>query len=208
MKALCKIIVTLSFFGIASFSLALDSLSKAKVAELSLHRIERLVTLEDIDRSFIDKLQSLKVEVLESTSPDDPKFYVTASQYPGEDDTKNEVELWFNPDAKEIKKKWRFNVKPGSAAHNAPSWPVNIDAVTLVESATHYILDNCTSHEELMPYNEKLTSLTVSQIVRESGEILAQVDFEISDPGTPILRVLVKASDGVVDSVVFVTREF
>src|SRR3989338_1750846 len=208
MKALCKIIVTLSFFGIASFSLALDSLSKAKVAELSLHRIERLVTLEDIDRSFIDKLQSLKVEVLESTSPDDPKFYVTASQYPGEDDTKNEVELWFNPDAKEIKKKWRFNVKPGSAAHNAPSWPAEKDAVTLVERATHYVLDNCTSHEELMPYNEKLTSLTVSQIVRESGEILAQVDFEISDPGTPILRVLVKASDGVVDSVVFVTREF
>ena len=190
------------------FSYAAEEISQAKAAELSLHRMERLVTLENIDKSFVKDFRALKVAVLEKKDPADPRFYILAEQYAAEDGTKNELELWFNPDAPDRRKQWPpFNVKSGGSATGAPQWPVEEkDAVTLAENASHYILDNWQTKEELKLYNEKLVSLSLTQVVRETGEIIAQVDFEVSDKDAPILRVFIKAQDGGFDSAVLVPK--
>ncbi len=202
------LVILMGQFSYAADEIPVKITSAAKAAELALHRMGRLVTLEEIDKSFIKDFRALQVEVLEKKEPSDPRFYILLEQYAAEDGTKNELELWFNPDAPDRRKQWtKFNVKAGGPAKGAPTWPVEEkDAATLTESASHYILDNWETKEELKLYNEKLVGLTLSKAVRETGEILAQVDFEVSDKEAPKLRVFVKAADGNFDSAEFIAK--
>lgn len=191
------VITTLIFMGIVRSLFAHDDheLGKAGVAELALHRMEKLIAFGKVDPSFGLNLKSLSLAALPKTNPTDPGFYALLEQYPAEDGTKNQLELWFSDKVRPPK--WEHRVTPGGAAQGAPTWP-DKDAVTLMENAFHYLLDHWEENSELAPYNERLEKVSLLPGVNSAGESVAQVDLEVlkEDPleesELPVLRILIK----------------
>ena len=183
-------------------------LSRAAVVELALHRLEKLVNLKKIDASFQSKLKSLTLSALPKTNPKDPGFYAVIEQYPAEDGTKNQLELWFVD--KDLPPRWEHKVTLGGVAQGAPSWP-DRDAVTLAEMAFHYLLDEWEGNPELAPYNKRVEEVTLLPGVNSAGEAVAQVDLKISkenqEASEPaLLRILVKLN-GEFDSYVLIPQQ-
>ena len=57
------------------------AVSKAEAAELGVHRIERLIALNKIEKDFGSKLESVSVMPMPATTDADVAFMVTATQF-------------------------------------------------------------------------------------------------------------------------------
>ncbi|MDD4975890.1 MAG: hypothetical protein PHY93_16150 [Bacteriovorax sp.] len=194
MKNVKSLLLSLSFVTLASSSLfAADTATTAlgKVAELACHRLERLVTLEKIDGTFLSKLSSLQVVKLQPTKPTDPSFKVVASQYAGADGSSNQVDMMMDTAGKAIAQ----TVKAGAAAQDAPVWS-DVDAASLVENSLHYILE--ANNPEAKPFISGLISLKIRQVKNEQGEIRARVEM-LSQDSAKTFEVTLK-EDGTVES--------
>ncbi|MGE4133671.1 MAG: hypothetical protein AB7F86_18685 [Bdellovibrionales bacterium] len=127
--------------------------SVAKVAELTAHRIDRLVALGRIDAGFLKRLE--KVEVTPLTSGP-AAFKVIASQSrPADGSQPLQLELAFAADGKALSYQ---NVAGGTLGVD-PAWP-DKDAGTLTENALHYVLDNATD-VKIKKFFDGLTSFTL-----------------------------------------------
>jgi hypothetical protein len=194
MKNLKLLLLSFSFMTLTTSSLfAADTAATAlgKVAELACHRLERLVTLEKIDGSFLSKLNSLQVIKLQPTKPTDPSFKVVASQYAGADGSANQVDMMLDATGKAIAQ----TVRTGAAAQNAPVWS-GVDAATLVENSLHYILE--ANNPEAKPFLSGLTSLKLKQVKNEQAEIRARVEM-LSVDSAKTFEVTLR-EDGTVES--------
>lgn len=138
----------------------------ARAAELSSHRIERLVNLKKIDASFISKLQTIELQKLSKNEVADPTFLATVSQYAGTDGTRNQVELFLDDQGKTL----RFNVKSGASAANAPVWSEK-DPSSLVENGLHFVIDNGESNASLKPFYAGFLSLTLSKGTKGGADV-------------------------------------
>ncbi len=199
-----KTIVTTTLATVAAFSALFGNtalaheVSNAKAAELSLHRVERLVILRKIEEGFETKARNLALSLIPHDDEAEPSFQATVSQWPGTDGTQRSVEIVMNAEGKTLK----HTVVAGAEPANAPVWP-DKDAVTLAENALHYVIEGAVTKPEVVPFNENLTGFTLSQETNAEGAAGAVVDFR-SSADARVLRVRVKA-DGTFDSAELIT---
>ncbi len=187
-KISAPLFITFIFF---SFPLqndcsAAENVSNAKAAELSLHRIDRLVAQNKIDEDYLLKLRALRLSVIPEEPKDNPlsiKFQIMAETYPAKDGTKKRLEIWMNAKGKVLDHK----PLPGGEPDGAPTWP-DKDPITLSENAMHRILDNVSVVPSLVPFFNSLVEFTISPSADETGSLLAEVDV-ISSESQDILRI-------------------
>lgn len=176
-----------------------QSVTRAKLAELSLHRLERLVILKKIEGTFQSKVQSLRLESIPHQTETEASFKSTILQYPGSDGTQKTLEVIMDEAGKAIKN----TIAQGADAQGAFEWP-DKDATTLCENALHYVQDNVLNKPELLQYDQKFSVFSLAQGTNSSGAIVAVVDIQ-AGPEVPILRVRMKV-DGTFDSAEFIPR--
>ncbi len=128
-----------------------QSVSKAKIGELSAHRIDRLVTLGKIDGSFQKRLS--KIEVTEVSGPAPVAFRSVSSQTQPTSGQAMQLELQFDKDGKPLS----FKSLTGGVAGPDLGWsPKN--AGELVENGMHFVLDKGTD-AAIAPYFKDFSSL-------------------------------------------------
>lgn len=165
-KMILPLLVAFSFLTTAYADTETASIAAARAAELSSHRIERLVNLKKIDAAFISKLQTIELQKLSKNEVSDPTFLATVSQYAGTDGTKNQVELFLDDQGKTL----RFNVKSGATAANAPVWTEK-DPSSLVENGLHFVIDNGETNATLKPFYTGFLSLTLSKGTKGGSDV-------------------------------------
>lgn len=166
--------------------MAAENVSNAKAAELSLHRIDRLVAQKKIEQDYLLKLKGLELSVIPQESPDDPlspKFLMMAETYAAKDGTKKRLQIWMNAKGKVLEHK----PLEGGEPDGAPIWP-DKDPVTLLENSMHRILENASVVPSLVPFFNSLVEFTISPAFDEAGSLLAQVDV-LSSESQDILRI-------------------
>ncbi|MBC7714875.1 MAG: hypothetical protein H7177_16125 [Rhizobacter sp.] len=189
-KSLVLLLVLISC-SIQTLLAAEASVALGKVAELSCHRLERLVTLQKIDEKFLTKLVSLQIIKLTPAKPADPSYKVIASQYAGADGSSIQVEMMMDATGKGVSQ----TLKAGTEAQNAPVWS-DKDAASLVENSLHYILES--NNPEARPFASGLTSVVLKQVKTEQGETVGRVEMHSTDT-TKLFEVTLK-EDGTVES--------
>lgn len=175
--------VLLSLFGSKVWA---DKVSQAKAAELALHRVERLVILKKIEESFLFQPLRLNLVRLDPQTESDPVFRATLEQFPAIDGTQKNLVLLMNGEGKTLS----HVVNSGGEAQGAPQWP-DIDPVTLLENALHYILDFSSVQPELTAFDARLSSLVISQSVSDSTGVIAVIDVRAQSHET-ILRIRIR----------------
>ena len=127
--------------------------SKAKVAELTAHRIDRLVALNKIDASFLNRVEKIEVTAVNQNPI---AFKVRASQTQPENGSQPmQLDLSFDKDGKAL----AYQVVAGGNAGPDPQWP-DKDAATLTENTLHYVLDNA-NDAKVKKFFDGLTMFTL-----------------------------------------------
>ena len=162
-----------------------ETVSVAKGAELSLHRVERLVVLKKIDLAFQSMLKNLFIEVVPQENPGEAFFNVTVKQFPAADGNTRNLLLSLNEEGKTLK----HVVEGTSNGEGAPIWS-DKDPVTLGENALHFVLEESEKgNPDVIPFNTALTSFDISQIALEDGALKASVKMTSSEV-TKVLEVI------------------
>jgi hypothetical protein len=131
-----------------------ETVTPAKIAELTAHRIDRLVSLKKIDTSFNTRTESILIST-EGLAPVAYKALVSQTK-PAEGEPL-QLEIYFDAAAKPLS----FKVIPGGVTGIDPQWP-DKDAVSLLEYSLHEILENA-ADEQVGPFYAGLTSVTLSE---------------------------------------------
>lgn len=147
--------LVVSLISVTGFAHDDGKVSTAKVAELSAHRIDRLVTLNKIDSGFLKKLDKIEVTKVENAAP--VAFKSVVSQTKPATGSPLQVEILFDHDGKPLS----FKALAGGAAGSDPQWTEK-DAGSLVENALHYVLEN-SALPMVAPYFSSLTSFTLNK---------------------------------------------
>ncbi len=129
--------------------------TSAKIAELSVHRIERLVTLNKIDPSFMKNTARVDVADVENQAP--VAFKVMVSQTQPATGNPLQIAMTFDKDGKPL----AFQSVDGGTAGPDSAWP-GVDSVALAQNAVHYLLDNPTD-ATAAPFYDDLGSLELSK---------------------------------------------
>lgn len=129
--------------------------SNAKAAELSAHRIDRLVALGKIDAGFLSRLDKLEVSVVSNQAP--VYYKVVVSQTQPVQGSPLKLEISFDDDGKPL----AFKLLPGGTAGPDSGWTAK-DAVSLSENALHYVLEN-TSNAQVALFDKGLTSFVLTK---------------------------------------------
>lgn len=174
MKIIIASLVTL--LGAINFAHA-QSVPTATAAELALHRIEKLVTLNKIAPEYQSNFAQITVEVLVPTKPTDPAYRAVLSQNPGTDGLSDMVELLQDSNGKAVSNKAMVHT-------NSPklvSWPQK-DPVTLSELALHYLEDQYQSPNDNSKevFIESLSSLSITQ-ASQGGSLIGVISLKNSE---------------------------
>ncbi len=166
------LIALMATLGRSQASVA-DSITLSKAAELSCHRIERLVTLKKIDAGYETNFSTLTVVALQQTQPTDPAFKAVESQYLGADGTAAQIEILMDNQGKPLS----FNVITGATAVNAPVW-TGADSINLAENSLHFVLEGWqTTQPEVKPFYTDMKAMRLFQVTDSSGQVLSKAEF-------------------------------
>ena len=155
MKRLTTLIGTLLLTTATFGHPAGPGVSNAKVAELSAHRIDRLVALGKIDDSFLKNAQTLEVTVVENQAP---VFYKVRVLQPNPaQGNPLQLDISFDDDGKPL----AYQVAAGGVAGPDQAWP-DKDAVTLTENCMHYVLENNADAKTAL-FDKGLTSFNLTK---------------------------------------------
>jgi hypothetical protein len=164
---------------------ASDEITHAYAAELSLHRIERLVILRRLDASFQKNFARMIVDARTPQAPTDPAFYIRAHQSPGLDGTTRNVDLAFDQTGRAL----THAVNSGAEPASPPAWPLK-DPVTISENVLHWLEEEGQAVAELKPYLDRMTELEISpELDAQSALAGALVSIRIAAPGSARLDV-------------------
>lgn len=176
--------------------------SQAKIAELGLHRIERLVTLRKIDPSFRDGLTTLKLAKLVQSKETDPLYRVIGQTTAPASGLRAEVEILMDAEGRVL----QAFATEGDAPLPAPVLP-GTDPVTLAEAALHAILDGSETREELEPFESDLAEVTIAPLTDTESGAIRGVEVVVSKRrGPETLKIRVRLS-GEVESIGVITPE-
>ena len=170
-----------------------ETVTLAKAAELTCHRIERLVTLKKIPDTFLNRLYSVQVQAVPAQKPTDPAFRSVSTQVPNSSGQANQLELFLDSTGKALD----FRLLSGPDSVNAPVWP-DKDPVTLIENSLHYLLDNAGTTLALQPFLMALSSVVIAPARDAAGNFVARAEMR-STQTRASLEVVLKA-DGTFSS--------
>lgn len=131
------------------------SITLAKAAELSAHRIDRLVTLGKIDASFLKNLEKIEVAVVANQAP--VYFKARVSQTKPAAGNPMQIDISFDQDGKPL----AYQLVSGGVAGPEAGWS-DIDSVTLIENCLHYILEN-NGDTKVALFDKSLTNITLTK---------------------------------------------
>ena len=138
--------------------------TKAKAIELSAHRVDRLVALKKIDASFLKKLDTIDVIVVENQGP---VYYKTrVSQTKPTQGNPMQLEISLDEDGKPL----AFQIIPNGVAGPDMAWP-DKNSVELTENALHYVLENA-SDAKIVPFDTAAVSITLSKTILEKQTVV------------------------------------
>lgn len=186
-------LVTMLILGTQANLAEAANIALAKAAELSVHRVERLVTLKKIEEAFLSKFIGVEIEALKQAKPTDPAFKATASQVPGPDGKQSKVEILMDGAGKALS----HTVLPGTEATAAPRWPEK-DPVTLAENAMHVVLDG-KNDPKFKPYFDGFKSIELSQDRDGTGQTIARGKMKAVGVAK-VLEVVLKTDGTVISS--------
>lgn len=137
------------------------AVTNAKAIELAAHRLDRLVALKKLDASFLKKLSTMEVTVVENQPP--VQFKVRVSQTKPEKGNPMQVDLTFDHDGKPLAAQVVAGGKPGPEV----GFPSK-DAAALSENLLHYVLENNTGGKvALFDKGAKTFTITKSKLKGE-----------------------------------------
>lgn len=171
MKRIFIVGLTLSLLSTARA----EAIPLSKAAELGIHRIERLVTLNKIDGNFVNHFSGISAESLTHNAPTDPAFKASGLQVPGADGKSHEVDIFMDVTGKALS----YTVINGSDSVSVPTWP-DKDPVSLGEDSMHYILDNAPTTPALQPFYASFTSLALTQGMDANGRTMSRATIRSS----------------------------
>ena len=183
-------LATLLFGPVMAFAHNDPTISTAKIAELSAHRADRLVTLGKIDASFVQKIEKIDVITL-SGGPAAYKSIVSQNQ--PQTGAPLQLELQFDHDGKPLS----FKVLAGGTAGADMQWSPK-SAGELTENGMHYVIDNSTN-ATITPYFTNFTNLVLVKGAL-GGKDVALLQVTASSQAKP-LNIYVNL-DGTINSVV------
>jgi hypothetical protein len=164
-----------AFVLTVSMGASAASITLAKAAELTAHRVDRLVTLSKIDASFLKKAAKIEISSIENTPP--AAFRAVVSQTAIAEGTALKLEIIFDGDGKAL----FFQQLPGGQPGPEPAWPL-IDPITLLEDSLHYVLDNGTADSRLAPYLTSLSTVVLSKGQKDGQEIAISTMTSLAQP--------------------------
>lgn len=155
MKAFLSIVSTLLVTGSIMAHPGGPSASNAKAIELSAHRIDRLVALSKIDASFVKKMSTIEVKVVQNQ---EPVFYKTVvSQTQPAQGKPMQVEISLDEDGKPL----AFQLLAGGVAGPDMGFTEK-NAGELTENALHYVLENVANGKVAL-FDKSATSVTLTK---------------------------------------------
>lgn len=152
---------------------AAPGIVKAKAAELTAHRIDRLVSLNKIDGSFLTKAAKMEVSVVQNQAPAYYKVRVYQTQ-PASGDVL-QMDVIYDGNGKPLS----YNVLPGGNPGPDEGW-TGVDAITLLENGLHYVLENGEKDANVRPFYTALTTITLTK-GQLNGKTVARTQMKSSD---------------------------
>ena len=151
--------LTLASLALMTLSLytpsALAAVSNAKAIKLAPHRVDRLVALNKLDKSFVTKMEKVEVVVVENQAP--VYFKATVSQTAPATGNPVQVQISLDQDGKPL----AFQLVAGGIAGPDSAWPGKT-AGELTENALHYVLENAASGKIAL-FDKSATSVTLTK---------------------------------------------
>lgn len=143
-----------------------ETLTPLKAAELACHRLDRLVVLKKVEKTYVSKFQKLSLELLPSNDPSGAQFQVTTSQTTPAQGSPLSLTLFIDQTGKVLK----HQVNEGGNAGPNVEW-TGKDPVSLVEAGLHFVLDGHHSNHQLHPFAENFSYLTIDQKTSASSTV-------------------------------------
>ena len=181
-KILGLVIGILAAAQISTAQQAATGIAKAKAIELTAHRIDRLVSLNKIDASFLSKTAKMELSIIENQAP--AYFKVRVSQTQPASGEALQMDVVYDVNGKPLS----FNVLPGGNAGPDDGW-TGVDAVTLIENGLHYVLENGETDAQVKPFYTALTTIALTK---------GQLD------GKPVALIQMKSSESTLTLNVYV----
>lgn len=172
-KILGLVIGILTVAQISIAQQATPGIAKAKAIELTAHRIDRLVSLNKIDASFLSKTAKMELSIVENQAP--AYFKVRVSQTQPASGDALQMDVVYDVNGKPLS----FNVLPGGNSGPDDGW-TGVDAVTLIENGLHYVLENGETDAKIKPFYTALTTITLTK-GQLSGKPVALVQMKSSE---------------------------
>lgn len=160
--------------------------SAAKAAELSLHRLDNLVSFDLVDRSFLDHFSGLEIETLNPTTNSQPKFKATLLQIVPEQGERSLIQMSLDAQGKVLESLPHL----AQVSIKSVAWP-DADPVTLAESSLHYVIDETANHPELLPFYNSLVSLELTPELDAAGKPMAAWSVLKNSENNSLLKVRV-----------------
>lgn len=179
MKMTVALVLAMGLGGVAQ-----AAVSSAKVAELGMHRLERLVELRKIEDGFVDNFYALRLERLQAGSPGEAAFRFRGYQTQGTDGSSRQVAILIDESGKALSQE----VIEGSVGAS-PDWKQK-DPVTLMEMALHHVIDGA-GNADIAPFAAALTEGSLSQVTLAPQGTVVRAVFK-SSSSAKVLEVLLK----------------
>lgn len=152
---------------------AAPGIVKAKAVELTAHRVDRLVSLNKIDSSFLAKSAKMEVTIVQNQAPAYYKVRVTQTQ-PASGEAM-QMDVVYDGNGKPLS----YAVLPGGSAGPDEGWS-GVDAITLMENGLHYVLENGEKDANVKPFYTALTTITLAK-GQLSGKTVARTQMKSSE---------------------------
>ncbi len=172
-KILGLVIGILAAAQISTAQQAATGIAKAKAIELTAHRIDRLVSLNKIDASFLSKTAKMELSIVENQAP--AYFKVRVSQTQPASGEALQMDVVYDVNGKPLS----FNVLPGGNAGPDDGW-TGVDAVTLIENGLHYVLENGETDANVKPFYTALTTIALTK-GQLAGKPVALIQMKSSE---------------------------
>lgn len=152
---------------------AAPGIVKAKAAELTAHRIDRLVSLSKIEGSFLTKTAKMEVSVVQNQAP--AYYKVRVSQTQPASGEALQMDVVYDGNGKPLS----YNVLAGGNPGPDEGW-TGVDAVTLMENGLHYVLENGEKDANVKPFHTALTTITLTK-GQLNGKTVARTQMKSSE---------------------------
>ncbi len=177
-KILGLVIGILAAAQISTAQQAATGIAKAKAIELTAHRIDRLVSLNKIDASFLSKTAKMELSIIENQAP--AYFKVRVSQTQPASGEALQMDVVYDVNGKPLS----FNVLPGGNAGPDDGW-TGVDAVTLIENGLHYVLENGETDANVKPFYTALTTIALTK-GQLAGRPVALIQMKSSESASTL----------------------